>query len=207
MAQRAVLGLFQEVEETAAATGTLMENGFGGDEFDVLSSSPYPHGTFGESERHHNLYVFPIVGACVGFITGVLITAGTQLSFPLITGGKPILAIPAMLVIIYEGTMLSAMIFSVLGVLFESRLPSAGPRVYDTRISEGYLGVLVQGEEEVVRKAGNLLKEAGAIDVKYDEEGRRINLLDPPPSPAPVAGGSGEAEDGDEEEEHAPESA
>ena len=104
-----------------------------------------------------------------------------------------------MLVIIYEGTMLSAMIFSVLGVLFESRLPSAGPRVYDTRISEGYLGVLVQGEEEVVRKAGNLLKEAGAIDVKYDEEGRRINLLEPPPSPAPVAGGSGEAEDGDEE--------
>lgn len=204
MAQRAVLGLFEEVDVTADATQSLKDNGFEGDEFDILSSSPYPHGTFGESERHHNLYVFPIVGACAGFITGVLITAGTQLSFPLITGGKPVLAIPAMLVIMYEGTMLSAMIFAVLGVLFESRLPSAGPRVYDPRITEGYIGVVVQGEEDAVRKAGQILQEAGAIDIQFDEEGRKINLLENPPSTAPVSGGSGLDEDGDEEAEHAP---
>lgn len=180
MTDRAVLGLFEEVEDAAGATQTMLDNGFTGDDFDVLSSAPYPHGAFGEAERHHNLYVFPLIGAASGFITGVLITAGTQISWPLVTGGKPILSIPPMLVIMYEGTMLGAIIFTVLGVLFESRLPSAGPRVYDSRITAGYVGVLVSGNDDSVQSAGKIMKDAGAEDVKFDEEGKTINLLEDP---------------------------
>jgi hypothetical protein len=180
MADRAVLGLFEEVDDAAGATQTMLDNGFTGEEFDVLSSAPYPHGAFGEAERQHNLYVFPLIGAASGFITGVLITAGTQITWPLVTGGKPILSIPPMLVIMYEGTMLGAIIFTVLGVLFESRLPSAGPRVYDPRITAGYIGVLVSGNEDRVHSAGSIMKSAGAEDVKFDEEGHTINLLEDP---------------------------
>jgi hypothetical protein len=180
MADRAVIGVFENVESAANATQRMLDNGISGDEFDVLSSSPFPHGVFGESERHHNLYVFPLIGAASGFITGVLITAGTQISWPLVTGGKPILSIPPMLVIMYEGTMLGAIIFTVLGVLFESRLPSAGPRVYDSRVSDGYIGVIVQGDEDKVRVAGRIMGDAGAEDVKFDEEGKTINLLEEP---------------------------
>lgn len=206
MAKRAVLGVFEQVDSAAGATLEMRNNGISGEDFDVLTSSPYPHGAFGEADRHHNLYVFPLVGAAAGLITGMLITLGTQLSYPLVTGGKPILGIPPMLIIWYEGMMLGAIIFTVLGVLFESRLPSSGPRVYDPRITEGYIGVLVQGEEDMVRQAGQIMREAGAEDVIFDEEGRRINLLDTP-APAPVSGASGlEDEDGAEEEDHAPSS-
>ena len=180
MADRAVLGVFEEVDDAAGATQTMLDKGFTGDDFDILSSAPFPHGAFGEAERHHNLYVFPLIGAASGFITGVLITAGTQISWPLVTGGKPILSIPPMLVIMYEGTMLGAIIFTVLGVLFESRLPSAGPRVYDPRVTAGYVGVLVSGDEDSVQSAGQIMKDAGAEDVKFDEEGKTINLLEDP---------------------------
>lgn len=180
MADRAVIGVFEDVDTAASATQTMLDNGISGDEFDVLSSSPFPHGAFGEAERHHNLYVFPLIGAACGFITGVLITAGTQISWPLVTGGKPILSIPPMLVIMYEGTMLGAIIFTVLGVLFESRLPSAGPRVYDSRVTSGYIGVVVSGDEAKVRSAGQIMTDAGAEDVKFDEEGKTINLLEDP---------------------------
>lgn len=168
MADRAVLGLFESVNTAAAATGQLKENGFSGRDFDILSSSPFPHGAFGEEDPQHNLYVFPIVGALSGFIMGILVTAGTQIANPLVTGGKPILSIPPMLVIMYEGTMLGALIFTVLGVLFESRLPSAGPRVYDTRITEGYIGVVVSGTQEQVESAARIMNAAGADGLKMD---------------------------------------
>jgi hypothetical protein len=168
MADRAVLGLFESVDTAAAATGQLLENGFTGRDFDILSSSPFPHGAFGEADPQHNLYVFPIIGALSGLIMGILVTAGTQIANPLVTGGKPILSIPPMLVIMYEGTMLGALIFTVLGVLFESRLPSAGPRVYDTRITEGYIGVVVSGTQDQVESAARIMNSAGADGLKMD---------------------------------------
>ncbi len=180
MADRAVIGVFEDVDDAASATQSMLDNGISGEDFDILSSSPFPHGSFGEAERHHNLYVFPLIGAACGFITGVLITAGTQISWPLVTGGKPILSIPPMLVIMYEGTMLGAIIFTVLGVLFESRIPSAGPRVYDPRVTAGYIGVIVSGAEEMVRRAAQIMTDSGAEDVKFDEEGKTINLLEDP---------------------------
>lgn len=185
MADRAVLGLFESVDTAAAATGQLKENGFSGRDFDILSSSPFPHGAFGEADPQHNLYVFPIVGALSGFIMGILITAGTQIANPLVTGGKPILAIPPMLVIMYEGTMLGALIFTVLGVLFESRLPSAGPRVYDTRITEGYIGVVVQGTQEQVESAARIMNAAGADGLKMDGDEEEY-VVDGEPQREPV---------------------
>lgn len=185
MADRAVLGLFGNIDSAAAATSQLKENGFSGRDFDILSSSPFPHGAFGEADPQHNLYVFPIVGALSGFIMGILVTAGTQIANPLVTGGKPILSIPPMLVIMYEGTMLGALIFTVLGVLFESRLPSAGPKVYDTRITEGYIGVVVSGTQEQVESAARIMNAAGAEGLKMDGEDDEY-VVDGEPQREPV---------------------
>ena len=97
---------------------------------------------------------------------GLLWTAGTQISYPLVTGGKPLLSIPPMTIIMYENTMLGAIIFTVLGVLFESRLPKRDLGLYDERITEGYIGVLVDCPEEKAGQAEALLKTAGAEEIK-----------------------------------------
>ncbi len=169
-ADRAVLGLFDDPETAASATSELKQADFSGHDFDILSSAPFPEGAFGEEPRHHRLFVFPLIGALSGLSMGVLITAGTQLSYPLVTGGKPILSIPPMMVIIYEGTMLGAIIFTVLGVLFESRLPRMGPTVYDPRITDGYIGVLVRGAEDKVERAAEIMRRFGAVDIRRDTE-------------------------------------
>ncbi|GIT59928.1 MAG: hypothetical protein Ct9H300mP19_18760 [Dehalococcoidia bacterium] len=46
----------------------------------------------------------------------------------------------AMLIIMYEMTMLAGVIATVIGIVFESRLPNMKPGVYDTRITEGGSG-------------------------------------------------------------------
>ena len=164
--KRSVLGLFVDEDKAADALDALKAEGYGASEYEVLTGTPYPEGTFGEAEPVHKLYRWPLVGALCGFIIGIVLTTGTQLAYPLVTGGKPILGIPPMVIIIYEGSMLGAIIFTVIGIIFESRLPRLFMGAYDTRITEGYIGVAITTEEGRVGKAEELLRKAGAEDVK-----------------------------------------
>jgi len=95
----------------------------------------------------------------------MLLVIGTQLYYPLVTGGKPILSIPPMLNILFEGVMLGCIVVSFFGFLFEARLTGVGRIPWDKRISDGYIGVAVlnsQGREAAARRS---LLDAGAIDV------------------------------------------
>ncbi len=166
MQKRTILGVYQKPDDVAETVTRLRQAGYGDNDFDILSGTPYPEGTFGEKVAAHRLYVFPLVGAICGFSIALLITAGTQLSYPMVTGGKPILSIPPMLIIMYEGMMLGAILATVIGVIFESRLPRFDLGVYDTRITEGYLGVLVASPEERLGYTEQLLRETGAEDIK-----------------------------------------
>lgn len=166
LAQRSIIGLFQEEDPAADALDALKEAGFGPGEYEILTGTPYPEGTFGEAEPVHKLYRWPLIGAACGFIVGLLLTTGTQLAYPLVVGGKPLLSIPAMAIIMYEGTMLGAIIFTVIGIVFESRLPRLFMGAYDTRITEGYIGVAVTADETKIASAEEVLKGAGAEEVK-----------------------------------------
>jgi hypothetical protein len=166
LARRSVLGLFKGVDEAADALDAVRAGGFEQNEYERLTGTPYPEGAFGEEEAKHGLYRYPLIGAACGFIIGLVLTAGTQLAYPLVTGGKPILSIPPMSIIMYEGTMLGAIIFTVIGIIIESRLPRVFMGAYDTRITEGYIGVTVTTDAEKVGKAEEILTGAGAEDIK-----------------------------------------
>ena len=166
LSQRSILGLFSDEDPAADALDALKAAGFSDGEYEVLTGTPYPEGTFGEEEPKHKLFRFPLIGAACGFIVGLLLTTGTQLAFPVVTGGKPILSIPPMAIVMYEGTLLGAILFTVFGIVFESRLPRLFMGAYDTRITEGYIGVAVTGSEERMGDAEEVLKKAGAEDVK-----------------------------------------
>ena len=169
MAKRGVLALFQDAGSAAEASRVLTQGGFASEDIEVLSGAPYPDGAFGEEPTKHRLYVFPLMGAICGFSVALLLTIATQLSYPMVTGGKPILSIPAMIIVSYEGTMLGAIIFTVLGIIFESRLPRVIQGLYDTRITEGYIGLLLACPEERLSWVETLLQQAKAVDVKVQQ--------------------------------------
>jgi hypothetical protein len=167
MAERkSVLGLFTEPEHAANAMDGLKSAGFELGTFDVLTGAPYPEGAFGEYVPQHRLFRFPAFGAIIGFTTAVVFTAATQLAYPVISGGKPVLSLFAMLVIMYELTMLSAVIATVIGIIFESRLPNLNSGAYDPRITEGWIGVVVSTTPDKAGSAESVLKRAGALEVK-----------------------------------------
>lgn len=162
MAKKSVLGLYTEEDSAADALDNLRDAGFEEGDYELLTGTPYPEGTFGEAEPEHHLFRWPLIGAACGFTGGLIITAGTQMAYPLITGGKPILSIPPMAIIMYEGTMLGAIIFTIIGIIFESRLPRLFMGAYSEKITEGHIGVTVTTEEGRTGVAEEALKKAGA---------------------------------------------
>ena len=169
MAKSELLGIYDSVERAADAVEGLRDAGFPDTAVEVLSGVPYPEGAFGEPPTKHRLYTFPFAGAACGFALGVAWLVGAQVTLPLITGGKPIVAIPAVFQILYEGTMIGAVIFTVLGVLFESRLPD-GISLYDDRLADGYVGVSLNTDGDEITRGSDILVATGAVDI-IDAEG------------------------------------
>jgi hypothetical protein len=168
MSTQSILGLFQQPEPAADAMDGLKEAGFELGTFDVLTGTPYPEGAFGEHVPQHRLFRFPAFGAIIGFTLSVFLTSVTQLAYPMVTGGKPILSVFAMLIIMYEMTMLAGVIATVIGIIFESRLPNMKPGIYDTRITEGWIGVVITFDDDSkVADAESVLNKAGALEIKH----------------------------------------
>ncbi len=163
---KSVLGLYNDANRAADAMDALKSAGFPQGTFDVLTGTPYPEGAFGEHVPQHRLFRFPAFGAIIGFTLALFLTAATQIAYPLVTGGKPILSLFAMLVILYEMSMLSAVISTVVGIVIESRLPNVNPGIYDTRITEGLIGVVITTEEDKTDTAIEALNGAGAMEIK-----------------------------------------
>ena len=166
VAANSVLGLYDTPDAGANAMDGLRSAGFPLGTFDVLTGTPYPEGAFGEHVPQHRLFRYPFFGAIVGLTLAILFTAGTQLAYPVVTGGKPILAIFAMAIIAYELTMLGAVVATVVGIIFESRLPNLNLGAYDTRITEGYIGIVVECGDDRIEEARGVLQTAGALEIK-----------------------------------------
>lgn len=166
-----ILALFKEDDAEAAANATeaLEDAGYTNQDFDIFTGSPYPEGAFGERESNHRLYVFPFMGAVFGFSLAILWTVWTQSAFPLVTGGKPILSLPPMTIIAYEWTLLFAIIFTVIGIFFESRIPNFMAGIYDPRITEGYIGIKLSCSDERVNSVDQILRRSGAAEVLTKE--------------------------------------
>lgn len=62
-------------------------------------------------------------GAVTGLVTGFAFTIYTVLAWPLLTGGKPLVSIPAFLVIGYELTILFGCLTALVGFLALTRMP------------------------------------------------------------------------------------
>ena len=95
MARRPILGLFEDANYAAEAGDALQAAGLAPTDYDFLTDTPYPEGAFGERHEGHRLYVFPLCGALVGLTIGIILTSMTQMAYPLVQAGKPILSVAA----------------------------------------------------------------------------------------------------------------
>ena len=69
------------------------------------------------------LKFFALAGGVAGFVLGFVFIIFTVLDWPLVTGGKPLVSIPAFIIVAFECTILFGGIVSFMGFLHLNRLP------------------------------------------------------------------------------------
>ncbi|MCI0432461.1 MAG: DUF3341 domain-containing protein [Gemmatimonadetes bacterium] len=164
-----LLGIFDGIDTTIEAVQKLRAAGL--KRPTVFSPAP-------DHELEHAIHapqspvrIFALVGALTGTATGFALPTWTSLDWPLVTGGKPIISLPAWVIIAFELTILFGALSTVLGLFVAARLPNRKPLViYDTAFSTDQYGVHVlppAGREAEVRQ---ILRDAGAISVREERK-------------------------------------
>src|SRR5690606_40479314 len=68
--------------------------------------------------------LFTLVGGLTGAATGFALATWTSMDWPLVTGGKPIISLPAWVIIAFELTILFGALSTVIGLFINARLRS-----------------------------------------------------------------------------------
>lgn len=160
-------GLYEEPLAAQRAFSALQRAGVAQKEITVISAEPFEALEF--SQRDHSLLLFRLagIGGAVGLVLAVLLTTGTERAWPIDVGNMPIVAWWPNLVIIFELTMLSAILTTVVSLLVTARLPTRAKSMYDPAVSDGKIlvGVAITADRtpDTIRRA---LDVGGALAVK-----------------------------------------
>lgn len=115
--------------------------------------------------------VFTLVGALTGTATGFAFTTWTSMDWPLVVGGKPIVSIPAYVIIAFEMTVLFGALATVIGLFILSKLPDFKPPViYDPEFSNGRYGVYVEAPAERAEEARRILNAQEPAELREGTE-------------------------------------
>jgi Protein of unknown function (DUF3341) len=134
----------------------------------IMSSEPLleEEGFGWEDQRTLMPWLAPL-GALAGGGVGYALSAFTQRTYPLPTGGMPIVAMWPTGIIMYELTMLGAILTTIVAFVIESGLPNYKKRLYDPEVTNGKILVGVSELDANCRvELEQLLYRAGAGQVK-----------------------------------------
>ena len=164
MPEQRLLGVYADSHAAVQAVERLRGRGL----VRLESFSPLPDAVLESAlgPRPSSVRAFTLAGGLLGCVSGLGLAIRTSLEWPLMTGGKPIVSMPAFLLIGYETTILFGALATLLGFLLLARLPRRPPPFYDPRFSADHFGVLVSpGSPEEAQLARELLS-AGAVEVR-----------------------------------------
>jgi hypothetical protein len=138
----------------------------------LMSSEPLEEAGFGwEEERTPMAWLAPL-GAVVGAGVGYALSAITQRSYPLPTGGMPIVAMWPTGIIMYELMMLGAILTTIVAFVIATGLPNYKRRLYDPEVTNGKILVGVSElESDCCAELERLLYQDGAEQVKEFSNG------------------------------------
>lgn len=166
---RGMLGVFRELDTAIAAIDGLRAQGMK----DLTVYSPLPQHDLEHAlhEPQSPVRLWTLVGGMTGTAAGFAFGTWTSLAWPLITGGKPIITLPAFVIIAFELTILFGALSTVAGLFVNARLPARKKAavLYDPSFSAGSFGVYVDPPAGRESEARGILERSGAAVVRTAE--------------------------------------
>jgi hypothetical protein len=164
---KAIYGLYTNPESAQRAVDGLRREGILDREITVITSQPYEEFEFSHRYKQTWLFWIAAAGGAVGLTGGLSIAYVTEMLWPIVTGGMPIFAWWPNIIIMFELTMLGAILFTVVSLLVTTELPATQSRVYDPEVSQGKIMVAVEGpRDEDVARLERTFRSSGVDELK-----------------------------------------
>ena len=163
---KAIYGLYADGQSAQQAVNRVRAAGFADREITVLSAQPMEDYEFGQHDKATWMWWI----ACGGGLAGMAIAFGlarlTGTSWPINAGGLPIFAWWPNLIIIFELTMLGAIVATVSTLVVTAGLGRSST-LYDPAVSDGKILVGVEHPpESAVRELEAALSAQAGVNVK-----------------------------------------
>jgi len=164
-----VKGVFAHLDSLVNAIDKLEKSGIK----DYMVMSPLPRHDLEEAiykGKPSPVRWFTMTGAIFGGTMGFSLASITHLNWPMIIpAGKPLVSIPAFIVITFESTVLWGCLFTLLGMILLTRLHTASKlqvEVCDPRFSDDKFGLVINDlPRSSAENASKILSDEGAMEV------------------------------------------
>jgi hypothetical protein len=161
-----VLASFAHVDAAADAIRALRARGMR----DLVVYSAAPNHEIEEALQHRvsPVRLITLIGGLTGCAAGFGMTLWMSYDWPAVVGGKPIGSIPPYVVIGFELTILLGALSTVAAVAVFSILMGKRGVPYDPQFSDDKIGVFVPATQDLARQVEQLLRNAGAEEVRHE---------------------------------------
>ncbi len=160
---KSIYGLYNDPHIAQHAVENLRAAGVADVDITVISSEPFDHFEFGHRDAKTAMPWIAAGAGLVGMVLSYYLLGAAQMSWPIVTSGMPIVSNWTNLIIIFEMTMLSAIIATVITLLVTAGIPSRGGKMYDPEVSDGYILVGVENAADTSKLEPALAIEGGRV--------------------------------------------
>ena len=162
---RAVYGLYDDGDAAQRAVNGLRAQGVGDAEITVITAQPMEEFEFSHIGRETWIWYIATAGALFGLAFATWLAWFIERDWPLNTGNMPVVAWWPNLIIMFELTMLGAIIATVITLLVSGGLVGFSRGLYDPEVSDGRIlvGVENPADSSVVDRA---LRSSANVRIK-----------------------------------------
>ncbi len=144
---KAVYGLYSDGQAAQQAVNRLRAAGLADRDITILSAQPMEDQEFGHIDKDSWIWWIACGGGLVGMAIGFGLTWVTATSWPINVGGLPTFAWWPNLIIIFEMTMLGAIVATVIALVITAGLGRGGG-LYDPEVTDGQILVGVENPSD-----------------------------------------------------------
>src|SRR5579863_6877135 len=145
---KAVYGLYPDGESAQRAVNGLRAAGVADSGITVISGEPMEDFEFSEMNKDTWIWYIASGGGLAGLATAIWLTTMTETSWPITTGNMPIVSWWPNLIIMFELTMLGAILATVITLVVSGGLLRRRPLLYDPEVTDGKILVGVENPSE-----------------------------------------------------------
>ena len=141
---KALYGLYGDGQSAQQAVNRLRAAGLSDRQITILSAQPMEDFEFSHIDKHSWMWWIACGGGLLGMASAFGLAWLTEMSWPMNVGGLPTFAWWPNLIIIFELTMLGAILATVATLVVTAGLGRGGSKLYDPEVSDGKILVGVE---------------------------------------------------------------